>query len=219
MKNAYWFKHDSNAKDDPKCVLLIEQLGLEGFGIYWVLIEILREQPDYHYPLALIPSIARRYNTSTQKVEAVIKGYGLFSTNSDEFFFSESLIERMKPFEYQSEKARMAANARWNKQSQCTSNASALPEQCKGNAIREDKIREDKSIKSAYGEFKNVLLTDEEYAKLKARFTDSQNRIERLSSYIESKGKRYKSHYATILTWARSDEPAKPTMEDKIPWK
>jgi len=47
VKNAYYFSHDSNAKDDPKCVLLIEQLGLEGYGIYWILIEILRDQPGY----------------------------------------------------------------------------------------------------------------------------------------------------------------------------
>ena len=29
--------------------------------------------------------------------------------------------------------------------------------------------------------------------------------MERLSEYIQSKGKRYKSHYATILAWARKD--------------
>lgn len=32
-KDAYYFTHDSNAKDDPKCALLIDQLGMEGYGI------------------------------------------------------------------------------------------------------------------------------------------------------------------------------------------
>lgn len=54
-KDAYYFTHDSNAKDDPKCALLIDQLGMEGYGIYWMLIEVLRDQPDYKYPLALLP--------------------------------------------------------------------------------------------------------------------------------------------------------------------
>ena len=40
-KDAYYFSHDSNAKDDPKCMVLIDQLGLEGYGIFWVLIETL----------------------------------------------------------------------------------------------------------------------------------------------------------------------------------
>ena len=61
-------------------------------------------------------------------------------------------------------------------------------------------------IKEKFGEFENVLLTKEELSKLKSRLgeqTDSY--IERLSNYIESTGKRYKSHYATILNWIQKD--------------
>jgi len=94
-KDAFYFSHDSNAKDDPKCVMLIEQLGLEGYGIFWILVEMLRDQPDYKYPLSLLPAIARRYNTTTQKVEAVVKAYNLFKITADECFFSISLVKRM----------------------------------------------------------------------------------------------------------------------------
>lgn len=142
-KDAYYFRHDSNAKDDPKCVLLIEQLGLEGYGIYWILVETLRDQPDYKYPLALIPALARRYNTSAQKVDAVIRGYGLFQIEDDSFFYSQSLINRMKPLEENREKARIAAEIRWNKHKQSGRNADALPAQCAPNAIREEKRREE----------------------------------------------------------------------------
>ena len=78
-KDCYYFPHDSNAKDDPKCVLLIEQLGMEGYGIYWMLIETLRDQPDYTYPVANIPALARRYNTSAEKVRTVVFNYELFT--------------------------------------------------------------------------------------------------------------------------------------------
>ena len=59
--------------------------------------------------------------------------------------------------------------------------------------------------KHKYGEYKNVLLTDDELEKLKAEYADYLDRIERLSSYIASTGKVYKSHYATIRNWARAD--------------
>ena len=59
--------------------------------------------------------------------------------------------------------------------------------------------------KHKYGEYKNVLLTDDEFEKLKAEYADYLDRIERLSSYIASTGKAYKSHYATIRNWARAD--------------
>ncbi|MBF0398736.1 MAG: DUF4373 domain-containing protein, partial [Desulfobacterales bacterium] len=95
-KDAFYFRHDSNANSDPKCVLLIEQLGLEGYGIFWILLETLREQPDYKYPLKLVPAIARRFNTTAEKIKTVIYNYHLFLIENEEFFYSESLNRRMK---------------------------------------------------------------------------------------------------------------------------
>lgn len=58
-----------------------------------------------------------------------------------------------------------------------------------------------------YGKFANVVLTDEELAKLKERFSaDWSRRIERLSQYLKANPKkRYDSHYATMLMWAEAD--------------
>lgn len=71
-----------------------------------------------------------------------------------------------------------------------------------------------KPVKHKYGEYNNVLLTDEELDKLKAEYTDWKDRIERLSSYVASTGKSYKSHYATIRNWARKDqEQGRGTMK------
>jgi len=66
---------------------------------------------------------------------------------------------------------------------------------------------ESKTDKKPYGEFKNVMLTDEEHQKLIERFGPklAEVKIEHLSSGVASKGYRYKSHYATILTWDRMD--------------
>lgn len=61
--------------------------------------------------------------------------------------------------------------------------------------------------KNSYGEFGNVLLSDEELKKLEMRLPNSyKSYIEKVDGYIESKGKNpYASHYATILNWARRD--------------
>lgn len=60
--------------------------------------------------------------------------------------------------------------------------------------------------KKTFGEYGNVKLTDEELSKLQNEFEDWEQRIERLSGYIASKGDGYKSHYATIRNWAIRDE-------------
>ena len=61
--------------------------------------------------------------------------------------------------------------------------------------------------KKRYGEFNNVLLSDDEYRKLQDKFgAKVPDMIEALSTGIESHGYKYQSHYATILNWKRRDE-------------
>ena len=70
-----------------------------------------------------------------------------------------------------------------------------------------------------YGEYNNVLLSDEDMTKLQNEFPDWQERIERLSSYIASHGKSYKNHLATIRNWARKDKTeakAKPSKGGNV---
>lgn len=63
-----------------------------------------------------------------------------------------------------------------------------------------------KETKKVYGSFENVKLTDSEYSKLMSDYPNiTDDYIERVSTYIAQKGDKYKSHYATILTWIRRD--------------
>lgn len=67
-----------------------------------------------------------------------------------------------------------------------------------------------KPSRHKHGMYKNVLLTDEEYQKLQEEFPhDYTERIERLSEYIASAGKKYSSHLATIRSWARKEAKQK----------
>lgn len=95
------------------------------------------------------------------------------------------------------------------------------------SASEPEKPKPSKPAKHKHGEYNNVLLTDDELEKLQSEFPDWEERIERLSSYVASTGKTYKSHYATIRNWARKDQnqgnqqPArtiyqKPTKADEL---
>jgi len=59
--------------------------------------------------------------------------------------------------------------------------------------------------KELFGELENVKLTNEEYQKLIDKFGDKNTNILifELDTYIGSKGDKYKSHYATLLNWAK----------------
>lgn len=70
-------------------------------------------------------------------------------------------------------------------------------------------------LKKKFGEFENVVLTGEEHEKLVDSLGDigAKEYIERLSSYLAQSGRRYRSHYATLLNWWRKD--GKPVSRSK----
>ena len=71
---------------------------------------------------------------------------------------------------------------------------------------KEKNMSRPKKTKHKYGQYENVLLTDEDLEKLKIEFSDWSERIERLSEYMASKGETYKNHLATIRSWSRREQ-------------
>ena len=83
-------------------------------------------------------------------------------------------------------------------------------------SIGKDNAEEAKLTRHKYGAYQNVLLTDEDLEKLKKEFpSDWERRIERLSEYIASTGKKYKNHLATIRSWARNDKSKQPEKSER----
>lgn len=68
-----------------------------------------------------------------------------------------------------------------------------------------EEVKDIKPTRHKYGEYKNVLLSDDEIEKLKIEIPDYQSYIERLSGYMASSGRTYKNYLATIRNWARKD--------------
>ena len=60
-------------------------------------------------------------------------------------------------------------------------------------------------------------MKDEEYQKLVATFgeTATEDKIQNLENYILSKGKKYASHYHTILNWERKDSKQSKQQEQE----
>ena len=140
-----YFPHDFNAKSDRKILRLRKVLGVEGYGIYWMLIETLSVEEDFSYPIADIDLLADDFGTSTQKVEAVIKQFDLFEIDKQAKFFSVSLIARLQKYLEISAKARQSATIRWDKARKSKElDAIALPSHSVRNAnkIKEDNIKE-----------------------------------------------------------------------------
>lgn len=126
-KDAYYFSHDSNSRNDEKIVALRMKYGWDGYGLFWAIIERLRESCDYtsvcDYNL-----IAYDLRSDSAKIKSIINDFGLFTfTDDGKRFYSKRLKQSMFLKEEKSNKAKQSAQKRWDKvRMQCDSNANAM---------------------------------------------------------------------------------------------
>ena len=91
------------------------------------------------------------------------------------------------------------------------------PNNMSNNNLRNSNLSGVSERPPARGRYENVFLTEAEVAELQTDFpTVWQEYIERLSEYMASTGKTYKSHAATIRRWIADDRrKAAPVSRDR----
>ena len=83
-----------------------------------------------------------------------------------------------------------------------------MEQKCSTNQRNKNDLKNNHLIRTTeahltFGEYRNVFLTEIEYKRLKADFSGLDNLIEQLSAYIQSTGKKYANHAATLRIWAK----------------
>lgn len=161
-KDAYFFSHDCNARNDPKIMALRSVYGAEGYGVYWMLIEILREQPDYKLAVNkyIWSTLAMQMQVEASRLEDIItdccmefeeNGKTLL-VNDGKFLYSASLLRRMGKVDDISNLRREAAKKRWEKPCKvseevddCNEDANADQKKSKEKQSKEKKSKADQS--------------------------------------------------------------------------
>jgi hypothetical protein len=199
-KEAYYFSHDANARQDEKILMLRAEHSWEGYGIYWALIEMMFESSDSALHHNKIKGIAVSYNIDITLLQHVINTCikeELFTSDNDKFW-SESLSRRKSKFlelrEKKSEAGKKGMAKRYGKQ-QTPNDVITEP-----NKVKESKEKV-KDIKISYAEF--VTMTEVEHQKLVDThgIDFTKTCIEVLDNYKGAKGEKYKSDYRAILNW------------------
>lgn len=163
MKEAYYFSHDSNARNDKKILDMLSVYGAEGYGWYWMLVEMMRDASDYKLDMQSKYSFnafaMQLYADSTKVKDFImdcINEFGLFESDGS-FFWSNSLLRRMEKKKKVSESRANAANKRWNNANVSKSNADAMQtdaKESKGNKSKgnknESKDIDDEDIDAQY---------------------------------------------------------------------
>ncbi|WP_373176888.1 Lin1244/Lin1753 domain-containing protein [Bacteroides uniformis] len=94
--------HDANAGSNLKLMIMIQEEGMKGYGIYWTVLEFLRLQNEYKASLKVIPILAQKARVTTATLKRIIYDYALFEVNETSFS-SPGLSRRMEPWDAQQE--------------------------------------------------------------------------------------------------------------------
>lgn len=181
-KKSFYFSHDNNARNDEKILAVRMELGAEGYGIYFMLLEKLLETENY----ILIKDynrLAFDLRVSSEKIKKVIENFGLFQfTDDGKLFYSDSLLRRMQPLDNLRKQRSEAGKKSAEKRQRVRENTPSLQEKSttaerplqekSTEKVKESKVKEDSvCIGSPHGDtpqksFKS-LTKDEFYNSLK----------------------------------------------------
>ena len=228
-KHTYYFKHDLNAHEDEKILDLRMEHGMEGYGIYWLLVELLASSTNY--AMDFNPKrIAFSNSANEQVVKSVIEDFGLFVVDGGTFM-SKSLNDRMMRLDEiknkRAEAGRKGGKTKANaKQLLSKTEANAKQMLSKPQAIAKQKQAEERREEESKGkeskEDDNTM--DEGYLRIAKMFTPQMKR----TTYARGERSAWNSVKSTIkehdyelledfygmeksarsdLTWRRKQQP------------
>ena len=186
-----YFSHDSNARNSDKLIPLRMKLGAEGYGIYFMLLERLRDEKDY-MSIKDYNMLAFDLRVDASKVKSVIEDFRLFVFTEDgKYFYSEGFKKRMDIKDIgsikRSEAGKKGAAKRWG--INCAGNADgdsgdkhgiaiALPSKNIASKVKESKEKESKVKKSKIQNQSSIFST------MISDYTANENLIESLNDFI-----------------------------------
>ena len=115
-KDVIYFSHDSNARHDPDIANMLSKWSWEGYGMYWAVVESMREDAKISLCLDNLDGVAYDMKIDKDKliqfVTDCIETFHLFRKNGNRFW-SDSLRRRVEKMHVRSEKAKASARVRW----------------------------------------------------------------------------------------------------------
>ena len=214
-KEAYYFSHDANARQDEKILMLRAEHGWEGYGIFWALVEMMFESSDTKLHHNKIRGIAVSYNIDITLLQSVINTCvteELFVSDSV-VFWSETLKRRKEKYRdikaKKSEAGKIGMAKRWSNQGSdntvITDDNSVITKNNKG---KESKGKESKGKESIYRQFKHLSLTEKEFERLIGEGYNKES-IDEILDRIENfaNNKKYTSLILTARNWLKKEKP------------
>jgi hypothetical protein len=229
MKKTY-FNHDSVARNDYRIIKMRSKLGMESYGIFWSVLEMLFTEEN-KLCVEDYDSLAFGLQCDPKILKQVIEDFDLFVIE-DGCFYSKRLHKQINDINNKSNKAKENASKRWN-------NANVMQPHSDRNASRvEVKVKKSKSIEERIIDFNKSIqsisdVSDEDKENFFLYWTEKNKsgskfraemektfsiplRLKRWSSNNFNKQKSRFPDYFDSLLMKRMDDSSKKEYEKHL---
>ena len=220
-KDTYYFPHDFNAGSDEKILYLRSKFGMQAYGLYWVLIEIMHESSDSKLTCNLIDGIAYQINVDITFLKEFYNeciSIELFVTDGVKYWSERVLRNKELLYEKRNLKSiagKKGMENRWKNKEVITNDNIVITED---NKVNESKVKEIKGKEIKVNKRKVIgttLFVDSDVntiEKFEQSFIGTQYEIANFNYYFEviknwsdSKGEKKKDWIATAKNWMARD--------------
>ncbi|WP_164549914.1 Lin1244/Lin1753 domain-containing protein [Nonlabens ponticola] len=98
-KDAYWFPHYSNTRNEPLIAAMRMKLGVEGYGVYIMILEMMRDADEYKLNSTYEVIAYTLHLPNHDLVRKVIEDFGLFEFENDTIIICKRLAKLMSGYD------------------------------------------------------------------------------------------------------------------------
>ena len=150
-KQAFYFSHDYNARNDEKILELRAEFGPEGYGVFWMMVETMAENENSGVKATLLGGLSLGFGVAKDKLISIIcKCLELKLFYEEEgYYFSNRLLSHKEMRKILSENGKKGAEKKWHGDKGGYSHPNAKESKVKESKEKENKEKENKKKKSA----------------------------------------------------------------------
>ena len=178
MKKTY-FNHDSTARNDYRIIKMRAKLGMEAYGIFWSVLEMLFTEEN-KLCIEDYETLAFGLQCDAKVLKQVIEDFDLFVVEEN-CFYSKRLNNQIEEINNKSNIAKENAKKRWN-------NAKAMQPHSNGNASKVEYSKAEKSKVKKSNYYNDISFPDYYDIHYAKRIEQDVNKTKEYHKHLESLG-------------------------------